>query len=248
MAGFVLANGSMSSTQSGGGEIRRALVEADLVDCMVASRASSSTAPKSASASPPQRQDFPPPSKIHPWVKFPGDGKSVPLLAQPIYSAAEHPKPTSMRFVKATSLGQCEDVSQCGEAFLIATERTITQCDLAESSTKIIPKFATLVAARPPLENDHAVCALLPYPPLHGAARASRPTRSARATLKQRTSCSLRRARCSPPSAKLRRCSTKFPPTPPIPTLAALRDTSSQNSPAGELRLKGITSPSEISS
>ena len=35
-AGFVLANGSMSSNQSGEGEIRRNLVEADLVDCMVA--------------------------------------------------------------------------------------------------------------------------------------------------------------------------------------------------------------------
>ena len=36
MAGFVLANGSMASNQSGEGEIRRALIEADLVDCMVA--------------------------------------------------------------------------------------------------------------------------------------------------------------------------------------------------------------------
>jgi len=35
-AGFVLANGSMSSNQSGEGEIRKNLVEADLVDCMVA--------------------------------------------------------------------------------------------------------------------------------------------------------------------------------------------------------------------
>ena len=35
-AGFVLANGSMSSNTSGEGEIRKALVEADLVDCMVA--------------------------------------------------------------------------------------------------------------------------------------------------------------------------------------------------------------------
>jgi len=32
----VLANGSMSSNQSGEGEIRRAMVEADAVDCMVA--------------------------------------------------------------------------------------------------------------------------------------------------------------------------------------------------------------------
>jgi len=36
MAGFVLANGSMGSTTSGEGEIRRALIEADLIDCMVA--------------------------------------------------------------------------------------------------------------------------------------------------------------------------------------------------------------------
>jgi type I restriction enzyme M protein len=36
VAGFVLANGSMSSSQSGEGEIRKSLVESDLVDCMVA--------------------------------------------------------------------------------------------------------------------------------------------------------------------------------------------------------------------
>lgn len=36
IAGFVLANGSMSSNQSGEGEIRKNLAEADLVDCMIA--------------------------------------------------------------------------------------------------------------------------------------------------------------------------------------------------------------------
>jgi len=36
LAGFVLANGSMSSNQSGEGEIRQKMVDADLVDCMVA--------------------------------------------------------------------------------------------------------------------------------------------------------------------------------------------------------------------
>ena len=36
VAGFVLANGSMSSQQSGEGEIRKNLIEAGLVDCMVA--------------------------------------------------------------------------------------------------------------------------------------------------------------------------------------------------------------------
>jgi type I restriction enzyme M protein len=36
IAAFVLANGSMSSTTSGEGEIRKNIIEADLVDCMVA--------------------------------------------------------------------------------------------------------------------------------------------------------------------------------------------------------------------
>ncbi|MBX3316418.1 MAG: SAM-dependent DNA methyltransferase [Phycisphaeraceae bacterium] len=36
IAGFVLANGSMSSNSSGEGDIRKSIVEADLVDCMVA--------------------------------------------------------------------------------------------------------------------------------------------------------------------------------------------------------------------
>ncbi len=35
-AGFVLANGSMSSNQAGEGEIRKNIIEAHLVDCMVA--------------------------------------------------------------------------------------------------------------------------------------------------------------------------------------------------------------------
>lgn len=36
IAGFVLANGSMSSNQSGEGDIRKALIDKDLVDCMIA--------------------------------------------------------------------------------------------------------------------------------------------------------------------------------------------------------------------
>jgi type I restriction enzyme M protein len=36
IAGFVLANGSMSSNQSGEGEIRRKIIDSDLVDCMIA--------------------------------------------------------------------------------------------------------------------------------------------------------------------------------------------------------------------
>jgi type I restriction enzyme S subunit len=41
-----------------------------------------------------------------------------------------------------------KDVSQCGEAFLVSTERTITKLGIEESSTKIIPAFATVVVAR----------------------------------------------------------------------------------------------------
>ena len=36
IAGFVLANGSLSSNTGGEGEIRKAIIEADLVDCMIA--------------------------------------------------------------------------------------------------------------------------------------------------------------------------------------------------------------------
>ena len=36
IAGFVLANGSMSSNQSGEGDIRKNIIEADILDCMVA--------------------------------------------------------------------------------------------------------------------------------------------------------------------------------------------------------------------
>jgi type I restriction enzyme M protein len=36
MAGFVIANGSMSSNTSNEGAIRKAIIEADLVDCIVA--------------------------------------------------------------------------------------------------------------------------------------------------------------------------------------------------------------------
>src|SRR6202022_807060 len=35
-SGFVLSNGSMSSNQSGEGDIRKAIIEADLVDAMIA--------------------------------------------------------------------------------------------------------------------------------------------------------------------------------------------------------------------
>jgi len=41
-----------------------------------------------------------------------------------------------------------KDVSQCGQGFLIQTERTITKRGLEESSTKMIPALSTVVVAR----------------------------------------------------------------------------------------------------
>jgi type I restriction enzyme S subunit len=41
-----------------------------------------------------------------------------------------------------------KDVSQCGEAFLVSTERTITKQGVEESSTRIIPPNATVIVAR----------------------------------------------------------------------------------------------------
>ena len=41
-----------------------------------------------------------------------------------------------------------KDVSQCGEAFLVSTERTITKLGVGKSSTKIIPALVTVIVAR----------------------------------------------------------------------------------------------------
>jgi type I restriction enzyme S subunit len=41
-----------------------------------------------------------------------------------------------------------KDVSQCGERFLLETERSITERGLEESSTRIIPSLSTVVVAR----------------------------------------------------------------------------------------------------
>ena len=41
-----------------------------------------------------------------------------------------------------------KDVSQCSEAFLVGTERTITSVGLEKSSTKLIPPYSTAIVAR----------------------------------------------------------------------------------------------------
>jgi type I restriction enzyme, S subunit len=48
----------------------------------------------------------------------------------------------------AVPWASAKDVSQCGEAFLVATERTITELGVEQSSTKVIPELSTVVVAR----------------------------------------------------------------------------------------------------
>jgi len=50
-----------------------------------------------------------------------------------------------------------KDVSQCSDAFLISTERSITQRGLNESATRIIPKFSTVVVARGATTGRHCM-------------------------------------------------------------------------------------------
>ena len=46
------------------------------------------------------------------------------------------------------SWASAKDVSQCGQTFLLDTERTITAKGLEESATQLIPAFSTVVVAR----------------------------------------------------------------------------------------------------
>jgi type I restriction enzyme, S subunit len=50
-----------------------------------------------------------------------------------------------------------KDVSQCGDAFLIDTERTITDRGLDESSTRMIPALAIVVVARGATTGRHCM-------------------------------------------------------------------------------------------
>jgi len=48
----------------------------------------------------------------------------------------------------AVPWASAKDVSQCGQVFLVTTERTITETGLKESATQLIPAYSTVVVAR----------------------------------------------------------------------------------------------------
>jgi type I restriction enzyme, S subunit len=92
------------------------------------------------------------------WSLFPDrlddDGKpqgwcTEPLLLRARLISGGTPKTEEPAFWGGDiGWASAKDVSQCPDAFLIGTERTITERGLRESATRIIPKLATVVVAR----------------------------------------------------------------------------------------------------
>lgn len=71
------------------------------------------------------------------------------ILKQAILLSGGTPKTSIAEYWDGdVAWASAKDVSQCGEPFLIATERSITKRGLEESSTKLIPALATVVVAR----------------------------------------------------------------------------------------------------
>ncbi|WP_106745067.1 restriction endonuclease subunit S [Yoonia maritima] len=74
---------------------------------------------------------------------------SVPLLDVMELISGGTPKTSEPKYWGGDiPWASAKDVSQCGQSFLIGTERSITRAGLVKSSTKIVPKFSTVVVAR----------------------------------------------------------------------------------------------------
>jgi type I restriction enzyme S subunit len=92
------------------------------------------------------------------WSLFPGrldaEGKPEgwgmqPLLDQAQLISGGTPKTAVTEYWGGPILwASAKDVSQCGELFLVDSERTITRRGLEESATRMIPKYSTVVVAR----------------------------------------------------------------------------------------------------
>jgi type I restriction enzyme S subunit len=80
---------------------------------------------------------------------IPAGWTTAPILAIADLLSGGTPKTDRKDYWGGTILwASAKDVSQCGDAFLCITERTITDKGLAESATQIIPALATLIVAR----------------------------------------------------------------------------------------------------
>jgi type I restriction enzyme S subunit len=71
------------------------------------------------------------------------------ILEQADLMSGGTPKTSEADYWDGTILwASAKDVSQCGDAFLVSTDRTITERGLKESATKLIPAYSTIVVAR----------------------------------------------------------------------------------------------------
>ena len=80
---------------------------------------------------------------------LPEGWREEPLLTHARLISGGTPKTNELSYWDGPiAWASAKDVSQCRDAFLLDTERTISSRGLAESATRLIPKFATVVVAR----------------------------------------------------------------------------------------------------
>src|ERR1700733_91034 len=81
--------------------------------------------------------------------KIPKGWNVGPILARAKLLSGGTPKTDRKEYWNGGILwASAKDVSQSRETFLIETERTISECGLAESATQLIPRFCTVIVAR----------------------------------------------------------------------------------------------------
>lgn len=81
--------------------------------------------------------------------RIPTGWSQVPLLTLARLVSGGTPKTdTSEYWGGSIAWASAKDVSQCGQTFLLETERTITDLGLAKSATRLVPALATVVVAR----------------------------------------------------------------------------------------------------
>jgi type I restriction enzyme S subunit len=81
--------------------------------------------------------------------EIPAGWEIGPILKQARLLSGGTPKTDRREYWDGDILwASAKDVSQCGETFLLGTERTITEKGVEESATQLIPSFCTVVVAR----------------------------------------------------------------------------------------------------
>ena len=81
--------------------------------------------------------------------EIPSGWRVGPILQRAMLLSGGTPKTERTEFWDGGILwASAKDVSQCGQTFLVSTERTITEKGLDGSATQLIPAFSTVVVAR----------------------------------------------------------------------------------------------------